>query len=205
MPSVPATGGRRLRSPRCDPSLSQCRAIGPSAGASGPPGLTELGEKWWTDPAGRFAWNMSARSVALSESWDDDNDARPRRDDRYEPGPERGLSLVGVQALGEALAGRPVDALRVAAGIRHAAASMSILRSELAIAEAVAHREMGDRALRLDELARDRRRADRHPDVLHRQRRCWGSRWRRPTMATRSCVRESSPVPRHSSRRARRS
>jgi LuxR family maltose regulon positive regulatory protein len=64
------------------------------------------------------------------------------------------LSFEGIRALGEALAGRPVDALRVAAGVRAAAevANMSILRSELSIAEALAHREMGD-PRGLDELA----------------------------------------------------
>ncbi len=60
--------------------------------------------------------------------------------------------------MGEALAGRPVDALRVAAGVRGAVAveNMTILGTELAIAEAIAHREIGDRAralLELDALA----------------------------------------------------
>jgi LuxR family transcriptional regulator, maltose regulon positive regulatory protein len=57
--------------------------------------------------------------------------------------------------LGEALAGRPLDALRVAAGVRRAAqvAEMTILRAELAVAEALAHRELGDRSRALAELA----------------------------------------------------
>ena len=57
---------------------------------------------------------------------------------------ERGLSFIGVQAVGEAMAGRPINALRVAAGVRHAAESMSILRSELGIAEALSRYEMCD-------------------------------------------------------------
>ena len=98
------------------------------------------------DPFGKFAWNAVARGVALLERWSDESaDVRDAmlatsRD------PERGLSLEGIRAVGEALAGRPVDAIRVAAGVRHAAAAMSILHSEVAIAEAIAGRELGDRA-----------------------------------------------------------
>ena len=121
-------------------------------GTSARRALIELGESWWGDPAGRFAWNMVARSLALSESWDDANELV--RDATIAMGrdPGRGLSLEAVRALGEALAGRPVDALSVAAGVRHAAASMSILRSELGIAEAIARREIGDRQRAFDEL-----------------------------------------------------
>ena len=116
--------------------------------------LREFGGQWWNDPLGRFCWNMIAREVALGESW------RPERPDVRDAvlalsrDPERGLALQGTQALGEALAGRPVDALRVAAGVRHAAAvtNMTILRGELAVAEAVAHRELGDHALAVAEL-----------------------------------------------------
>ena len=104
--------------------------------------LAEFGDKWWADTAGRFAWNTSARNVALSESWDDNNPLVRDATVAMSRDAERGLSLVGVQALGEAMAGRPVDALRVAAGVRHAAATMSILRSELGIAEALARHEM---------------------------------------------------------------
>ena len=90
--------------------------------------------------------------VALSERWDDAdeliNDATiaMRRD------PGRGLSLEGIRAMGYAFAGRPVDALRVAAGVRHAAPAMSILRSELDIAEAIARREIGDRERAIADL-----------------------------------------------------
>ncbi len=122
------------------------------AGSLAGDALTELGEKWWTDPVGRYAWNMRARSVALSEAWDDANIVV--RDATIAMGRDavRGLSLMGVRALGEALAGRPVDALRLAAGVRHAAASLATLRAELGIAEAVARRELGDRHCALDEL-----------------------------------------------------
>ena len=68
--------------------------------------------------------------------------------------PERRLALEGTRALGLALAGRPADALRVAAGVRRAAevASMTMLRTELALAEAIAHRELGDHERAVPEL-----------------------------------------------------
>jgi ATP/maltotriose-dependent transcriptional regulator MalT len=116
--------------------------------------LREFGEQWWSDPLGRFSWNMIAREVALSERWHDD--LADVRDAELALGrdPERGLTLQGTQALGDALAGRPVDALRVAAGVRRVAAvtNMTILRGELGIAEAIAHRELGDRSFALPTL-----------------------------------------------------
>lgn len=107
---------------------------------------TLLGATWSSDPAGRFAWNTLARGIALAECWDDkDPDVRDAtfamaRD------PERSVSLEGIRSLGCALAGQPVDAIRIAAGVHHAAAHMSILRSEIELAEAIARRELGDRA-----------------------------------------------------------
>jgi LuxR family maltose regulon positive regulatory protein len=106
-----------------------------------------LGAASWADPLGRFGWNIVARDLALSESWDDgapsllDARAALSRD------PERRLSYEGISALGHALAGRPLDALRGVAGVSGYAhvRSMTILRWELALAEAVAHRELGDR------------------------------------------------------------
>ena len=131
------SGGASARSQRCERSLSRCRAIGPWQvhwlARPSPSSATSGGQY----SAGRFAWNTSARSVALSESWDDDNPQVRDATMAMSRDVERGLSLMGVQALGEAMAGRPIDALRVAAGVRHAAATMSILRSELGIAEAL--------------------------------------------------------------------
>ena len=115
--------------------------------------LSAFGESWWSDPAGRFAWNTVARGVALSEEWDDDAQAirdatiATRRD------PRRGIALEGIRAVGHAFAGRPVDALRVSAGVRPAAPTMTILRVELALAEAIARLELGDRQRALGELA----------------------------------------------------
>jgi LuxR family maltose regulon positive regulatory protein len=116
--------------------------------------LTTMGDGWWRDPLGRFGWNMVARDVALSERWDPDADDVRQGELALSRDPERRLAFEGTRALGEALAGRPVDALRVAAAVRHAAdvARLPILRLELGVAEAIAHREIGDAARALAEL-----------------------------------------------------
>ncbi len=116
--------------------------------------LEDMGETWWRDTLGRFVWNMIARSIALSERWAESCDDLRNADLALSRDPERRLALEGTRALGNALAGRPVDALRVAAGIRHAAtvSNLVVLRAELALAEAIAHRELGDRSPALTEL-----------------------------------------------------
>jgi LuxR family maltose regulon positive regulatory protein len=117
--------------------------------------MCDLGDAWWSDPLGRFGWNMVARAWALSESWNDTGDDVRAADLALSRDPERLLSFEGTRALGEALAGRPADALRVAAGVRRAAevANLMVLRTELALAEALAHRELGDRERALPMLA----------------------------------------------------
>ena len=116
--------------------------------------MAEMGGSWWRDPLGRFGWNMVARDVALSERWAAGVGDVREAELALSRDAERRLGFEGTRALGEALAGRPVDALRIAAGVRHAAlaTNMTVIRSELAVAEAIAHREMGDRAAALDEL-----------------------------------------------------
>jgi hypothetical protein len=96
--------------------------------------LLELGDGWRTDPVGRFGWNMVAREVAFSESWQGGHLAVLEAQHSLSADPERRLALEGTRALGESLAGHPVDALRVGAGIRHAAvvSGRSILLGELA-------------------------------------------------------------------------
>ena len=61
--------------------------------------------------------------------------------------PDRRLAFEGTRALGLALAGHPLDALRVAAGVRRRAdgSDLGRMRSDLALAEAMAAREIGDR------------------------------------------------------------
>ena len=116
--------------------------------------MTELGHEWWLDPLGRFGWSMIAREVALSERWNDKGDDVKEADHALSRDPEDRLSFEGIRALGEALAGTPVDALRTVAGVHDAASvsSMTMLSTELAIAEAVAHRELGDRPRAVAEL-----------------------------------------------------
>lgn len=116
--------------------------------------VLDLGDDAWQDFLGRFAWNMVARDLALSESWDDSGADACEVRNALVRDQERRLAFEGSRALGEALAGRPVDALRVAAGVRRAArvTNMTVLRAELSIAEAMAHRELGDRPSALEEL-----------------------------------------------------
>jgi LuxR family maltose regulon positive regulatory protein len=117
--------------------------------------LHDLGAATWpNDPIGRFGWNMVARDIALSERWDDASDEVREADLALGPDPERHLALQGTRALGLVLAGRPTEALLVAAGIRRTAATSTlvILRGELALAEAMAHLELGERDRAVPEL-----------------------------------------------------
>lgn len=111
---------------------------------------------WYDDPIIRTTWNDVARSIALSERWDDTSDevrevaVMVRRD------PTRNLVLQATRALGAALAGRPIDALRAAAGVRTSAklADLTMSSDELALAEVIARRELGDAPDAEAELAR---------------------------------------------------
>ncbi len=116
--------------------------------------MLDLGDSRWQDPLGRLAASGIARELALSERWDDRSDEVRQAEVALRVDPERRLAFEGTRALGEALAGRPLDALRVAAGVRRAAqvAGMVILRAELAVAEALARREIGDRSRAMAEL-----------------------------------------------------
>ena len=116
--------------------------------------LLALGDSWWRDPLGRFGWNAVARDVALSERWDETSDEVRETDLSLKRDPQRRIAFEGTRALGLVLAGRPLDALRVAGGVRHAAdvGNMTILRTEVAAAEALAHRELGDRPRAVTEL-----------------------------------------------------
>jgi LuxR family maltose regulon positive regulatory protein len=116
--------------------------------------MEAMGERWWQDFLGRFGWNMVARDVALSERWNDAGDDVHEAELALSRDVERRLAFEGVRAVGLALAGRPLDAIRIAAGVRRAVtvADMTILRTELATAEALAHRELGDRATAIREL-----------------------------------------------------
>lgn len=108
--------------------------------------MSHFSDASWVDPIGRFGWNMIAREIALSERWDESTDEVAEVRANVSHDPERRLAFEGTRALGLALAGQPLDSLRVIAGVREAAeqANLTILRGELAIAEAIAHRELGD-------------------------------------------------------------
>ena len=108
--------------------------------------LHDLREGWWLDPIGQFAWNMIARDIALSERWDDADSEARQVVQALGVAPDRRLELEGTRALAEALAGRPVDALRLAAGARKTSevGNLTVLRTELLTAEALAHRELGE-------------------------------------------------------------
>src|SRR5205085_1977066 len=78
--------------------------------------LEALGAGVLLDPIGRFTWNEVARTLALTETWADDSPQVVRTKAELSVDPERRLALEGTRALGLAISGRPVDALRVAAG-----------------------------------------------------------------------------------------
>ena len=109
--------------------------------------MADLGDGWWRDPLGRFGWNMVAREIALAERWSEGSDEVREVQLALSRDVARRLAFEGTRALGEAISGRPLDALRIIAGVRKAAAvsQMTILHAELATAEALADRELGDR------------------------------------------------------------
>lgn len=108
--------------------------------------LDTLGDAWWLDPLGRSAWSLVARDLALDEQWDESSRTTRTAVAALTVTPEQRLALEGIRALGDALAGRPVDALRIVAGARGACEvdNLAVLRTELSLAEAAAHRELGD-------------------------------------------------------------
>ncbi|MEU2200650.1 LuxR C-terminal-related transcriptional regulator [Isoptericola sp. NPDC019482] len=119
-------------------------------------GLATMGDSWLLDPVVRYGWNLVAREIALAERWDDASAEVRKLALTIAAAPERRLALEGTRALGAALDGRPVDALRLVAGTREAAdqVSMTMLRTELLTAEGIALREIGDRTAALPLLAR---------------------------------------------------
>ncbi len=117
--------------------------------------LARFGPQWWLDPMGRFGWNLVAREIALSERWDDLRHEVVEAEGALSVDPDRRTAFEVTRALGEALAGRPLAALEVAATVRRNVdvTNMAILRAELALAEAVSHRELGDRGTAISSLA----------------------------------------------------
>ncbi len=97
---------------------------------------------------------MVARATALTERWNDGSDDVREAELALSRDVERRLAFEGQRTVGLALAGRPLDAIRTAAGVRRAVAvaDMTVLRTELTLAEAIANRELGDRATALPQL-----------------------------------------------------
>jgi LuxR family transcriptional regulator, maltose regulon positive regulatory protein len=95
----------------------------------------------------RFGWHLVTAGIALDERWDDfgapvgEARAACLRD------PTVRWAFEGTRAVGLALAGRPLEALRVTDGARRAAGTgrFETLRIELALAEALVARELDHR------------------------------------------------------------
>lgn len=103
-------------------------------------------EAWWEDSIGATMWNDLARCIALDEGWDDADDAIREITVRARRHPARRLVLEATRSLGEAIAGRPIDALRVAAGVKPSPHldRLEMSRAELQLADVIARRELGD-------------------------------------------------------------
>lgn len=108
--------------------------------------LTTLGADAGRDTLGRHAWNMVARAAALSERWEDEAPEVVAARSGVSVDAPRRLAFEATRAVGQVLAGRPLVALQAVAGVRRVVdRPMSILATELALAEAMAYRELGDR------------------------------------------------------------
>ena len=99
------------------------------------------------DPIGRYGWSIVAHSIAATEAWSDDDPLVEEARAAVAGHSDRRLAHECAHAVGLALAGHPLDAVRVAAGVRPLveAAGMTTLRVVLDLADAVAARELGDR------------------------------------------------------------
>ncbi|WP_285105593.1 LuxR C-terminal-related transcriptional regulator [Promicromonospora sp. MEB111] len=118
--------------------------------------LATIGDRWQTDPLCKFGWNLLAREIALAERWDDAGPEVRQIARTLGPAPGRRIAFEATRALGAALAGRPVEALRLVYGTRQVseAANLTTARTELMIAEALANREIGEQSAALPVLSR---------------------------------------------------
>ncbi|HTW14027.1 MAG TPA: LuxR C-terminal-related transcriptional regulator [Nocardioides sp.] len=108
--------------------------------------LDAMGERAWLDALGRFGWTLVAHGIALDERWSDGGPEVRRVWLGVTKDAPRATAFEGTRAVGLALAGQPLDAVRTAAGVRRTAedGDLSSLRTELTLAEALAGREIGD-------------------------------------------------------------
>lgn len=118
--------------------------------------LTTVADQWSPEPLCGFGWSVLAREIALTERWDDDGPEVREVARALSSTPERRIAFEATRALGTALAGRPVAALRLVYSIRRAsaAANLTIARAELMAAEALANREIGEQSAALPVLSR---------------------------------------------------
>jgi LuxR family maltose regulon positive regulatory protein len=102
--------------------------------------------EWWADPLVTTTWNDLARAAALDERWDDTSEEIREITVVVRREPNRALVVEATRALGAALAGRPIEALRVAAAARTSdhISQLTFARADLALAEVIALRELGD-------------------------------------------------------------
>ena len=93
------------------------------------------------------AWSLVAHALALDERWDDEGAAVGDARTGAGSDSERRIAFEGTRAIGLALAGQPLDALRTAAGVRKLAgtARLQSLLTELSLADALVAHEIGDR------------------------------------------------------------
>lgn len=119
------------------------------------------------DPIERFGWSVAADSLAAGEAWSDTDPVVEEAWAAVSHAGDRRLAHETARALGHALAGHPLDAIRVAAGVRPVveSAEMATLLVTLDLAEAVAARELGDREV-ADAALRGVALSDGYPGVL---------------------------------------
>ena len=120
--------------------------------------LHVLPDRGWSDPIGRFGWRLVTHSIAFNECWDDATSIVGEARAGSSKDVEGRWTFEGTRAMGLALAGQALDAQRVASVARQVAGSgrYATLGAELALADALVAREVGDRAraqAALDELA----------------------------------------------------
>lgn len=109
--------------------------------------VADAGTRNGLDPVAGHAWSLVAHGLALTECWDDDGPEVLGARLGAAADPDRRTAFEGPRAIGLALAGQPLDALRAAAGVRRVARAggMQTLRTELSLADALVAVEIGDR------------------------------------------------------------
>lgn len=117
------------------------------SGALARTALEQLPDQGWRDPIGRFGWRLVTHSIAFAERWDDTAPSVVEARAASCNDVEGRWTFEGTRAVGLALAGRPLDAQRVAVGAHQVADSgrHATLRAELTLADALVAREIGDR------------------------------------------------------------